>query len=79
MAGFNPQQIGKYFADFKTFFSRHRRKQQDDDTERDGEEETQENPGDVKMNSGEHRNVYSIRKKIIGGIVAFCILVFLGS
>ena len=79
MAGFNPQQIGKYFADFKTFFSRHRRKQQDDDTERDGEDETQENPGDVKMNSGEHRNVYSIRKKIIGGIVAFCILVFLGS
>lgn len=80
MAGFNPQSIGRYLADFKTFFSRNRRKRSDeDDADLEIEDETQENPGDVKMNSGEHRNVYSIRKKIIGGIVAFCILVFLGS
>lgn len=80
MAGFNPQSIGKYLADFKTFFSRNRRKRPDeDDTDLEIEEETQENPGDVKMNSGQHRNVYGIRKKIIGGIIAFGVLVFIGS
>lgn len=31
------------------------------------------------MNSGQHRNVYGIRKKIIGGIIAFGVLVFIGS
>ena len=80
MAGFNPQSIGKYLADFKTFFSRNRRKRPDeDDTDLEIEDETQENPGDVKMNSGQHRNVYGIRKKIIGGIIAFGVLVFIGS
>ena len=80
MAGFNPQSIGKYLADFKTFFSRNRRKRSDeDDTDLEIEDETQENPGDVKMNSGQHRNVYGIRKKIIGGIIAFGVLVFIGS
>ena len=80
MAGFNPQSIGKYLADFKTFFSRNRRKRQDeDDADLEIEEETQENPGDVQMNSGQHRNVYGIRKKIIGGIIAFGVLVFIGS
>ena len=79
MAGFNPQNIGKYLADFKTFFSRNRRKRQDeDDADLEIEEETQ-NPGDVQMNSGQHRNVYGIRKKIIGGIIAFGVLVFIGS
>ena len=33
----------------------------------------------MKMNSGQHRNVYGIRKKIIGGIIAFGVLVFIGS
>ena len=80
MAGFNPQSIGKYLADFKTFFSRNRRKRSDeDDADLEIEDETQENPGDVKMNSGQHRNVYGIRKKIIGGIIAFGVLVFIGS
>lgn len=80
MAGFNPQSIGKYLADFKTFFSRNSRKRPDeDDTDLEIEDETQENPGDVKMNSGQHRNVYGIRKKIIGGIIAFGVLVFIGS
>ena len=80
MVGFNPQSIGKYLADFKTFFSRNRRKRPDeDDTDLEIEDETQENPGDVKMNSGQHRNVYGIRKKIIGGIIAFGVLVFIGS
>jgi trbI len=80
MAGFNPQNIGKYLADFKTFFSRNRRKRPDeDDADLEIEDETQENPGDVKMNSGQHRNVYGIRKKIIGGIIAFGVLVFIGS
>ena len=80
MAGFNPQSIGKYLADFKTFFSRNRRKRPDeDDADLEIEDETQENPGDVKMNSGQHRNVYGIRKKIIGGIIAFGVLVFIGS
>ena len=80
MAGFNPQSIGKYLADFKTFFSRNRHKRSDeDDTDLEIEDETQENPGDVKMNSGQHRNVYGIRKKIIGGIIAFGVLVFIGS
>ena len=80
MVGFNPQSIGKYLADFKTFFSRNRRKRSDeDDTDLEIEDETQENPGDVKMNSGQHRNVYGIRKKIIGGIIAFGVLVFFGS
>ena len=80
MAGFNSQNIGKYLADFKTFFSRNRRKRPDeDDADLEIEDETQENPGDVQMNSGQHRNVYGIRKKIIGGIIAFGVLVFIGS
>ena len=78
MRGTNPFQ--KFVQDFKTYFRRsnHRAASEESEEGQDKEPEanvmSEQSPGDVRLNSGIHRRVYGVRRKIIAGLL-LCVLV----
>ena len=77
----NMDKITKFIQAFKTHFNRNRTRKGDED---EGQEEPKEaaaaednqSPGDVRMNSGVHKKVYGVRRKILGFTVVGLLLAF---
>ena len=77
----NMEKITKFIQAFKTHFNRNRTRKGDED---EGQEEPKEaaaaednqSPGDVRMNSGVHKKVYGVRRKILGFTVVGLLLAF---
>ena len=77
----NMDKITKFIQAFKTHFNRNRtRKGDEDEGQEDPKEvvaaEENQNPGDVRMNSGVHKKVYGVRRKILGFTVVGLLLTF---
>ena len=77
----NMEKITKFIQAFKTHFNRNRTRKGDED---EGQEEPKEaaaaednqSPGDVRMNSGVHKKVYGVRRKILGFTVVGLLIAF---
>lgn len=77
----NMDKITKFIQAFKTHFNRNRTRKGDED---EGQEEPKEaaaaednqSPGDVRMNSGVHKKVYGVRRKILGFTVVGLLIAF---
>lgn len=72
--------IGKLIQAFQTHFNRNRtRSTEEEDTQetlKEFEGDVNESPGDVRMNSGTHKRVYGVRRKIVGFTVVGLLLAF---
>lgn len=88
MANFEMGKIGDYLKAFQTYFKRNRRgNRTTDEEEAEKDREAQEfagdaqddAPGNVRLNSGQHKQVFGIRKKLIGVVILFFVLAFAGG
>lgn len=88
MANFEMGKIGDYLKAFRTYFKRNRRgNRTTDEEEAEKDREAQEfagdgqddAPGNVRLNSGQHKQVFGIRKKLIGVVILFFVLAFAGG
>jgi len=88
MANFEMGKIGDYLKAFQTYFKRNKRgSRTTDEEEAEKDREAQEfagdaqdeSPGDVRLNSGKHKQVFGIRKKLIGFVLLFFALAFAGG
>ena len=73
--------ITKFIQAFKTHFNRNRNRTTDEDEAQESPKEIEaevsdQNPGDVRMNSGVHKRVYGVRRKIVGFTVVGLLLAF---
>ena len=73
--------ITKFIQAFKTHFNRNRSRTTDEDEAQESPKELEgdasdQNPGDVRMNSGVHKRVYGVRRKIVGFTVIGLLLAF---
>ena len=73
--------ITKFIQAFKTHFNRNRNRTTDEDEAQESPKEIEaevsdQNPGDVRMNSGVHKRVYGVRRKIVGFTVIGLLLAF---
>ena len=77
----NMGSITKFIQAFKTHFNRNRSRTTDEDEAQESPKELEgdasdQNPGDVRMNSGVHKRVYGVRRKIVGFTVIGLLLAF---